>query len=137
MTMNAPITATGMVTAGTSVARNEARKAKITRTTSTTATPSARDHLVDRVVDEHGVVGADRDLHPDRQVGPDQVELVAHPIGHRDGVGLRLAQHAEADRLTAVGANGGLVVLDAAFDAGDVGEPDRVASEPLDHEFSN
>ena len=40
--MNAPITATGMATAGTTVARTEARKAKITSTTSTTAMPSAR-----------------------------------------------------------------------------------------------
>ena len=45
MPMNAPITATGMVTAGTRVARAEARKAKITSTTSTTAMPSALHHL--------------------------------------------------------------------------------------------
>jgi hypothetical protein len=42
MPMNVPITATGMVTAGTAVARAEAKKAKITSTTSTTAMPSAR-----------------------------------------------------------------------------------------------
>ena len=42
MPMNAPITATGIVTAGTAVARAEARNAKITSTTSTTAMPSAR-----------------------------------------------------------------------------------------------
>ena len=92
------------------------------------------DHLPDRLVDEHRVVGPDRDLHADRQVGSDQVELIAHPVGDRDGVGLRLAQHAEADRLAAVRADDALVVLHAAFDAGDVGKPDRVAVDPLDHD---
>ncbi len=45
MPMNAPITATGIVTAGTSVARAEARNAKITSTTSTIAIPSAMQDL--------------------------------------------------------------------------------------------
>ena len=134
MPMNAPITATGMATAGTMVARADARKAKITRTTSTTAMPSACTTSRIELVDERRVVGPDRDLHADRQVGSDQVELVAHPVGNRDGVGLGLAQHAETDRLAAVRADDALVILHAAFDARDVGEADRIAVDPLDHD---
>ena len=136
MPMKAPITATGMVTAGTMVARAETRKAKITSTTSTTAMPSACITSPDQLVDEHGIVGADLDFHALRQERAQQIDLLAHPVRDGDRVGLRLADHAEPDQLAAVRADDGLVVLDPALDLGDVGEADRVAVDPLDHDLA-
>ena len=48
MSAKAPISETGIVTSGMSVARNERRKKKITSTTSTIASHDRVEHLLDR-----------------------------------------------------------------------------------------
>ena len=120
-----------MVIAGTSVARTDARNAKITSTTSTTAMPSAIstssiDWLMNTASSEPIVSSM-----PAGRLGRISSSWRAHRVRDRDGVGLRLTQHAEADRL-AVGAHDGVVVLDAERDGRDIGEPDRIAGDVVD-----
>ena len=67
MTLKAPISDTGMVTIGISVARSERRKRKITSTTSTIASTMVWNTLSIEACDEDRAVVADVDLHALRQ----------------------------------------------------------------------
>src|SRR5690606_3012953 len=99
-------------------------------------TRRSSDLLRDRFLDENGVVGADRQLPALGQGRPDQLKLLAHAVRDRDGVGLRLAHHAEADRLATIRPHDRIVVLDAALDTRDVGQPDRITVDARDHDVA-
>ena len=64
---NAPISDTGIVTSGISVARQLRRNRKITSTTSSDRLADRRVDLVDRLLDEDRRVVGDLDLHALRQ----------------------------------------------------------------------
>ena len=118
-----PTRETGIVTAGISVLRQSCRKRNMVSTTKTMAmrsvsTTSQMDSLTTVVVSKATPYRSPGGKRFDRRSSSD-----AHLPLHLDGVGLGELHDADADRLVAAEAQGGVVVLGAQLGAAHVLEP--------------
>ena len=117
----------GTVTAGISIARTLPRNRKITKTTQPIAIRQGVIDFANRGLDEYGFVVAVLDHHAFGQIPVEPFGQRDHRVGHIDGVGGRLLDHADAHHGNAVTAEESSVLDKPQFDPGNIAQAHQVA----------